>query len=145
MANVIFFNLPAHGHTNPTLPLVAGLVGQGDHVVYYSSEEFRPAIERTGATFRPYPAGRLVAPAGGDAGLLRNALLLAQATERLLPQLLPAVTVAQPDYVIHDSLCPWGRALAQVRGLPAIGSVTTFALTEAVLGTLPNRPRLTLS
>src|SRR5215467_14749447 len=52
MAKVLFFNLPAHGHTNPTLPLVAELVRRGEHVIYYSSEAFRPAIEQAGATFR---------------------------------------------------------------------------------------------
>ena len=40
MAKVLFFNLPAHGHVNPTLPLVAELVHRGEHVIYYSSEAF---------------------------------------------------------------------------------------------------------
>src|SRR6266853_6969871 len=54
MATAIFFGLPAHGHTNPTLPIVAELVRQGEHIIYYSTEEFRPAIESTGADFRTY-------------------------------------------------------------------------------------------
>ena len=54
MATAIFFGLPAHGHTNPTLPIVAELVRQGEHIIYYSTEEFRPTIEATGADFRAY-------------------------------------------------------------------------------------------
>jgi UDP:flavonoid glycosyltransferase YjiC (YdhE family) len=52
MAKVLFFNLPAYGHTYPTLPLVAELVRRGEHVIYYSSEAFRSAILEAGATFR---------------------------------------------------------------------------------------------
>jgi len=52
MSKVLFFNLPALGHTNPTLPLVAELVRRGEQVIYYSSPAFQQAIEQTGATFR---------------------------------------------------------------------------------------------
>jgi len=51
MSKVPFFNLPALGHTNPTLPLVAELVRRGEQVIYYSSPAFQQAIEQTGATF----------------------------------------------------------------------------------------------
>lgn len=54
MATLLFFGQPGHGHTNPTLPLVAELVCLGEKVIYYSLENFQPAIEQTGATFRSY-------------------------------------------------------------------------------------------
>ena len=31
MSKVIFFSIPAHGHTNPTLPLVKELIAKGDY------------------------------------------------------------------------------------------------------------------
>jgi len=55
MAKIIVMNLPAHGHVNPTLPVVQELVARGHEVLYYNTEEFSPQIERTGAQFRPYP------------------------------------------------------------------------------------------
>ena len=34
MSRIVYFNIPAHGHVNPTLPVVAELVRRGEHVVY---------------------------------------------------------------------------------------------------------------
>ena len=33
--SLVFFNLPASGHVNPTLPLVARLSRRGDRVLYF--------------------------------------------------------------------------------------------------------------
>src|SRR6266487_3556060 len=54
MATAIFFGFPEQGHTNPTLPIVAELIQQGEHVIYYSVEEYRALIETAGANFRTY-------------------------------------------------------------------------------------------
>jgi UDP:flavonoid glycosyltransferase YjiC (YdhE family) len=53
---VLFFSLPLHGHTNPSLPVVKELIRRGEEVTYYSLEPLRAAIESTGATFRSYGA-----------------------------------------------------------------------------------------
>ena len=45
MSKIIFLNIPAHGHVNPTLPVVQELVRRGEQVRYYNTEEFRPQIE----------------------------------------------------------------------------------------------------
>ena len=55
MAKIAFINIPAHGHTNPTLAVVKALLARGHEVIYYSGQEMRELIERTGADFRPYP------------------------------------------------------------------------------------------
>ena len=54
MAKMVFLNFAAHGHTNPTLPLVSELVSRGHTVIYYSMPEFREKIEAAGAEFRTY-------------------------------------------------------------------------------------------
>jgi UDP:flavonoid glycosyltransferase YjiC (YdhE family) len=46
--------IPGHGHVNPTLAVAQELVARGERVFYYVDEEFRPAVEATGATFRLY-------------------------------------------------------------------------------------------
>ena len=51
MAKIVFFCIPAHGHTNPTLQVVRELTSRGHQVWYYSYEMFREKIEATGATF----------------------------------------------------------------------------------------------
>ena len=64
MSKILMINLPFSGHVNPTLPLTAELVKRGHKVDYICSEQFRDAIETTGADFIPYssfpvkPTGR---------------------------------------------------------------------------------------
>ena len=55
MAQLLFFNVPAHGHVNPTLPVVAELVRLGHQVVYCNAEPFAGPLRGAGAEFRAYP------------------------------------------------------------------------------------------
>lgn len=52
---ILMVNVPYSGHVNPTLPLTKELVKRGHDVTYINAEEFRNKIEKTGATFVPYP------------------------------------------------------------------------------------------
>ncbi len=54
MAKTLFFGLPLHGHTNPSLPLVRELVARCDEVIYYSAAPFAEKIAQAGARYRPY-------------------------------------------------------------------------------------------
>ncbi len=137
MARIIFVNVPAHGHTNPTLPLVRELVQRGESVIYYSFDVFQHAIEQTGATFRSYQHLLSLDYTRPDPNLFRLATTLLDATATLLPSLLDSVTADAPDLIIYDSLCPWGKYVAQLLACPAICSTTTFALTPRLaLGSL---------
>jgi len=132
MAKVLFFNIPAYGHMNPTLPLVAELVHRSEHVIYYSSEAFRPAIEQVGATFRGVDAffnERTFV----DENLVRFSYTLLRATQEILPAILSDVTADKPDYIIYDSLCVWGKCVAQILRVPAVASVTTLARPHSLL------------
>ena len=51
MSKIVFFCIPAHGHTNPTLGVVRELVNRGHQVWYYSYNMMREKIEAAGATF----------------------------------------------------------------------------------------------
>ena len=51
MSKIVFFCIPAHGHTNPTLGVVKELVSRGHQVWYYSYNIMREKIESSGATF----------------------------------------------------------------------------------------------
>jgi UDP:flavonoid glycosyltransferase YjiC (YdhE family) len=77
------------GHTNPTLPLVAELVRRGEHVIYYSLEDFQPAIEQTGATFRSYGAAYPFDPTSAYENQFENLLQFLQVSQLVLEQLLP--------------------------------------------------------
>ena len=51
MSKIVFFCIPAHGHTNPTLGVVKELVSRGHEVWYYSYNMFKEKIEESGARF----------------------------------------------------------------------------------------------
>ena len=51
MSKIVFFCIPAYGHTNPTLGVVRELTARGHEVRYYSYEPMRPLIEAAGAQF----------------------------------------------------------------------------------------------
>jgi len=54
MAKVLFVNIPAYGHINPTFPLVTAFVNAGHTVDYLITENFRKKVEYSGATLIPY-------------------------------------------------------------------------------------------
>ena len=51
MSKIVFFCIPAQGHTNPTLGVVRELVSRGHEVYYYSYNMLRERIEEAGAKF----------------------------------------------------------------------------------------------
>jgi MGT family glycosyltransferase len=138
MATAIFFGLPAHGHINPTLPIVAELVRQGEHIIYYSTEEFRTPIEATRADFRAYgdafPFNEIFIDDNGFRIIRR----LFQVSQGMLEHLLSEVKEAQPDYILYDSMAAWGHYFAQLLHVPIICSMTTFALTRRHVSQVPS-------
>lgn len=126
MAHYYLLNLPAHGHINPTLPVVAELIRRGHQVTYYADEPFRARILAAGAGYRPYQPA--LAWADPPRNLFATAELLARATEAVLPDLIESARRERPAAIIHDSLAAWGKALATLTGIPAICSTSTFAM-----------------
>ena len=51
MSKIVFFCIPAHGHTNPTLGVVRQLTDLGHQVWYYSYNFLKKEIEAAGANF----------------------------------------------------------------------------------------------
>ncbi len=132
MARIVFINIPARGHTNPTLALVKELVQRGETVIYYSFNEFKAAIEATGAEFRSYDQTLSIDPDAPDPNIFRFATQLLETAQILVPQLLPRVKADNPDVIIHDSLSSWGLYIARILKVRAICSTTTFAISSQV-------------
>ena len=133
MAKALFFGLPVHGHVNPTLPLVRALVRRGERIVYLATDEFGARIADTGATYRPYRNAFLP-----DLGTIARrmdelAWLFMRTTAEVLEQELNAYLAEKPDYVLTDSVAPWGHWIAQILGIPVVTSVTTFAFNRSML------------
>lgn len=134
MSKVLIFNVPAHGHTNPTLPLVRELVSRGETVIYYSFPEFQEKIKATGAHFRVYgnfPGVSDFTSLSKRMSRLYRSLLYA--TSEILDDVISTVKKEKPDYIIHDSICVWGKYAAAVCGVPALTSCTTFVFKPGSL------------
>ena len=137
----VFLNVSAPGHVIPTLGLVSELVRRGDQVAYFEVPPFQAEIESRGATFHAYPP---IAPYPGPGGANQYYLgpVLTWCAREWVPALLERVRAEQPDYIVHDSLCLWGRILAHALGVPAVASVATAGFTPQTFHACPRlRPQ----
>ena len=142
---MLFFSIPAHGHVNPTLPLVRALVSRGHQVRYDNAEAFREKIEAAGAVFCPIDSCMPPAPkdlkkrAGKDfASLIEMA---ADVTLALEPEFVRLLEQNRPDLIVFDSVCLWGRLLAQKYGVPCLCSTTTLAFNQHTAKRMKQQPR----
>jgi len=133
MAKALFFSLPLHGHTNPSLPLVAELVRRGEEIVYYSSEPFAARITATGARYVPYRNSFLADIRQLPERIAALSWLLMRTIGEVLDEELEAFRAERPDYLICDSVAPWGACIAQILRIPVVTSTSTFAINRRVL------------
>ncbi|MBQ7954604.1 MAG: glucosyltransferase [Lachnospiraceae bacterium] len=136
MSKIVFFCIPAHGHTNPTLGVVKELVNRGHQVWYYSYNMMREKIESAGATFvscddydmeqklTPKDAARV----GKD--LAFSTKILVDTTLALNDHVCAEMERLQPDCIVADSMAVWGKAVAMKLSIPFVSSTTTFAFNK---------------
>ena len=136
MGKIVFFCIPAHGHTNPTLGVVRELIERGHEVWYYSYNMLKEKIEATGAKFvscdeydtelklEPKDTARV----GKD--LAFSTKLLVDTTLALDDKVCKDMEQLQPDCIVADSMAVWGKAVALKLGIPFVSSTTTFAFNQ---------------
>lgn len=134
MAKVLILPLPEDGHVNPTIPIARELMGRGEEVMYCLPDQFKAAVQSTGASFLPSPLpdlrGFRQPRIEGSDLFFWVPLHAALASLQLVPPLSESVQIAQPDYLIYDAWCLWGRLLAHLLHLPAIRFTLPFVLNE---------------
>jgi len=130
MAKILFFNIPAYGHVNPTLPVVTELVRRGHQLVYYDADTFEQAIKATGAEFRAYPNSSTSEAELAERihNLVSVSVLMLEESIRLLPFSLNEIEREKPDLVIFDSLALWGMQAARLKNVSSAGSIGLFIL-----------------
>ncbi|MGH0942820.1 macrolide family glycosyltransferase [Bacillus mycoides] len=132
MARVLFINAGSEGHINPTLQVVEELISRGEEVVYFSIEDFRERIEKTGATVRTIDDQKFIKAflSGGRNYLPERINGLLHTADVIIPSVLEQIEGEHFDYIIHDSMFGCGHLIAQILKLPAINSCTSFAQDE---------------
>src|SRR5215217_1685194 len=134
MMKIFLIGLPAHGHVNPTLPVVQALRRRGAQVLTYNTEEFRAKLEAAGAEFRAYPSTAFSTRSIAQAvttNLINVTQLVFEASLLLTAFMLAEIEREKPDLLIFDSVCLWGMQAARITKLPAVASITTFVLEQA--------------
>lgn len=136
MSKIVFFCIPAHGHTNPTLGVVRELVSRGHQVWYYSYNMMRGKIEEAGATFvscDDYDMEQQLTPkdavrVGKDIAF--STKILVDTTLALDDKVCADMERLKPDCIVADSMAVWGKAVAIKLGIPFVSSTTTFAFNQ---------------
>ena len=136
MSKIVFFCIPAHGHTNPTLGVVRELVSRGHEVWYYSYNMMREKIESAGATFiscddydmEQKLSAKDSARLGKDMAF--SAKILADTTLALDDKVCREMEELKPDLIVADSMALWGKAVARKLDIPFVSSTTTFAFNK---------------
>jgi MGT family glycosyltransferase len=135
MGKALFLNVSGGGHVIATYGLVGELVRRGEEVIYYEAPQYREDLEALGATFLPTPPFRhYTGPLTRDRfhHELDLAPILTWWAMEWIPQLLGPIREMKPDYIVHDSLCVWGKAIARIVGIPAVCSIHTPAFSWRV-------------
>jgi MGT family glycosyltransferase len=136
MSKIVFFCIPAHGHTNPTLGVVRDLTARGHEVYYYSYEMMRKKIEETGAKFVPCdaydPQMRLSKEDSAKIGkdIAFSTELIVNLTLALDDAILADMKELKPDVIVADSMAFWGKLIAKKLSIPFVSSTTTFAFNK---------------
>lgn len=135
MKKIAFFCIPAHGHTNPMLPVAAELVRRGNVVRFYSFNEFEKKITATGAEFISCDS-HLPNLTNQEEYGLKNV----SATEMTIQDIRITLSMDSflegefktfcPDVVYTDSVCFWGKLNALKHNVPMVVSTSTFAFNR---------------
>ncbi len=132
---IMWFCIPAFGHTNPTVVFARELVRRGHDIRYYSFESFRQRIEATGAAF--VPCDRFLPPLTAESerrlkrvSTTEMSVQSFRTTANMDATLTRDIEAFHPDLVISDSACFWGKLTAMKHRLPLVCSTTTFAFNR---------------
>ncbi len=146
MKKIAFFSIPAYGHTNPMLPVAAGLVSRGNAVRFYSFNEFKEKIEKTGAAFISCDSflPELNAPEKRKLKAVSTTEMTVQdirITLRMDSFLNAEFSAFRPDVVYADSVCFWGKLTAWKHSVPLVVSTSTFAFNQFSSRYIKNSPK----
>ncbi len=135
MKTIFFFCIPAHGHTNPMLPVANELVQRGNRVRFYSFGEFQEKIEKTGAQFVSCDAF-LQELTAKEEKRIKEVSTTEMTIQAIRGTLLMDAFLEQefktyhPDLVYTDAVCFWGKLNAKKHKVPMVVSTSTFAFNQ---------------
>lgn len=139
MSKIVYINLPASGHINPTIGIIRELTARGYEVICINSDSARAKYASTDAEFVPYQmpsefAERLLQSIAHSSNILDNALLLAEFGEQAAPFCVDLVREREPDFIMYDGLCHWAKQTGDLLALRCVVTSPLLALNFKVAG-----------
>ncbi len=135
MKKIAFFCIPAHGHTNPMLPIASELIKRGNEVRFYSFDEFKDKIVATGAQF--VSCDKYLPEITEEE---EKNLMNVNTTEMTIQDIRMTLKMNdflekefsdfQFDVVYTDAVCFWGKLNAWKYNVPMVCSTSTFAFNQ---------------
>ena len=146
MKKIACFCIPAHGHTNPMLPVAAELVSRGDRVRFYSFREFEEKIRAAGAEFVSCDAFLPALTEREAAGIKSVSSTEMTIQDIRITRGMDAFLDEEfrtfgPDVVYTDSVCFWGKLNAWKHRVPMVVSTSTFAFNQLSSQYMKNSPK----
>nr|WP_228046625.1 macrolide family glycosyltransferase [Saccharopolyspora sp. HNM0983] len=126
-----FACVAAHGHINPTLPMVRELVTRGHRITYATHEKFRAQVEAAGAQLLPVPGEPPAPPASFDPDEIMRGMESTMDSARTGFALLVERFRADPPAALcYDAMTLAARMAAEKLALPDIALIPTQASNE---------------
>lgn len=121
MTKFLFCTSQYEGHTNPILAIVQELVARGMEVTLCTVHEFEKVVKSCGATFLPYnPTPKF----------MQHRFPMVSDAFYVIPQVLEDIKSYDPDFILYEDLCIWGKLLSYILCKPSIKLFTTYAMNE---------------
>lgn len=146
MKKIAIFCIPAHGHTNPILPVAAELVKRGNMVRFYSFSEFEAKIRATGVEY--ISCDKFLPELSEEQA---TNLKESSTTEMTIQDIRITLCMNEfienefktfkPDVVYTDSVCFWGKLNALKYDIPMVVSTSTFAFNQMSSQYMKNTPK----
>ena len=144
----IYFNLPAYGHIYPTLDKVKSIVEDGNKVFYFSTISFKESIELTGAIFidlanywKPFMNPEFKNPETlmykASKYYLQTIGYSIELSYFLLSIFKDKKHLWNPDVIIHDNCCLWGKLIAKQWNVSAMCTFSTMIIPVSYVKRIP--------
>lgn len=132
--DLLFVNMPAHGHVNPTLPVVEELLRRGHRVRYATGADVLDKVRASGAEAWELPL-RTPRPPRFDENFDPEQMVphfnqMLDDMQAALPLLEEQLAEDPPDAVCADAMALLGRLVAEKLDLPHVALVPNFASNE---------------
>ncbi|MBN1646474.1 MAG: hypothetical protein JW874_00455 [Spirochaetales bacterium] len=131
MLKICVFNVPLAGHILPSLNVLKSLSDDGNNIIYYINKEAFPVIGNAIEDVREYPeeSGRFF----HSEKLYHFSSIfytLMKFTDKYLDILLDSIRSDNPDLIVHDQFCPWGKYIGRILGIPAVASIPSIVFSR---------------